>query len=298
MAVRGREVIPVKAHPMLQVLLALTWYLLLPVAAQAAAGNPKMAEMSMREMILERDRALQGFAGQAIPEVSGDLGRTEEIASGTVFFYGEVPVKVGLRDIDWSGGHLKHQEWPAQLNRFGYLRQLASAYRATHDERFATAARAYIEDWIRSNPGYDRFRPSDSSLNMSIRLGTSVASGWAGVLPVFLDSPAFNDEFLKTMMVSISSQARFLSRHLTPRANWRISELDALVFTALRLPFLENAAGAARHRRRGPAQCLRHPVSARRRARRANAELPRLDGERGRQLLRPGEALPGGRCSR
>ncbi len=226
---------------MLQVLLALTWYLLLPVAAQAAAGNPKMAEMSMREMILERDRALQGFAGQAIPEVSGDLGRTEEIASGTVFFYGEVPVKVGLRDIDWSGGHLKHQEWPAQLNRFGYLRQLASAYRATHDERFATAARAYIEDWIRSNPGYDRFRPSDSSLNMSIRLGTSVASGWAGVLPVFLDSPAFDDEFLKTMMVSISSQARFLSRHLTPRANWRISELDALVFTALRLPFLENA---------------------------------------------------------
>jgi len=39
----------------------------------------------------------------------------------------------------------------------------------------------------------------------------------------------------------MSAQAGFLSRHLTTTGNWRISQLDALVFTSLRFPFLEHA---------------------------------------------------------
>ena len=215
-------------------------------AESARPKNPgrEVSFSKMRETIVERDRALRGFSGQFDPDRKAHLERAGQIADGTVFFYGDTPVKVGLRDVDWTGGHIKHQEWPAQLNRFYYLGDLAAAYRQTKDERFARAARAYIEDWIRSDPGYataEDCRPGDNTLNISIRLGTSEHSGWGGILPAFLDSPSFDGAFLKTVMDSLSGQASFLSRHLTTVGNWRISQLDALVFTALRFPFLENA---------------------------------------------------------
>lgn len=197
-----------------------------------------------RAVILERARALAAFAGQQTPDATSEtIALAERIAAGTVFFYGRTPVQVGLRDIDWSGGHVKHQEWPAQLNRFFHLGTLASAYKTTRDERFSRAARAYIEDWMRHDPyaTATAMRPGDNGLNISIRLGTSVRDGWGGTLPVFLASPAFDDAFLGRMLESIARQADFLSRHLTATGNFRISQLDTLVFTALRFPFLPNA---------------------------------------------------------
>jgi len=197
-----------------------------------------------RAVILERARILAVFPGQQIEEATPELlERAAKIARGTVFFYNRTPVEVGLKDIDWTGTHIRHQEWPAQLNRFFHLGPLASAYRATRDEVYARAARAYIEDWIRGDPyaHATAVRAGDNTLNVSIRLGTSVHAGWSGVLPVFLDSPAFDDAFLNQILVSITGQADFLSRHLSPVGNWRISQLDALVFTALRFPFLDNA---------------------------------------------------------
>jgi hypothetical protein len=207
-----------------------------------------MTVADIRQTILERAKALEGFPGQSFPDPSSEtLERAEQIASGTVFFYGRTPVQVGLSGIDWTGGHIKHQEWPAQLLRFFHLAPLASAYLKTRDERFARAARSYIEDWIRSGPAYhaaSELRPSDSTLNMAGRLGSSHFCGWAGALAAFVNSPAFDDEFLKVMADSIAGQLDFLAHHLTAWGNWRIAELDTLVFTALRLPFLRNAAEA------------------------------------------------------
>ena len=201
--------------------------------------------MNLRHAILERAEALRGFPGQTLPEATdATLQRAEKAAGGTVYFYGRTEVQIGLRNIDWTGSHIPHQEWPAQLNRFYYLAPLAAAYVKTGDERFAAAARSYIEDWIDSHPGYERaerFQPGDSGLNMRIRLGTSHATGWGGVVPALLGSAAFDDAFLGKLMESMSVQAGFLSEHLTGWGNWRISELDALVFTALRFPFLDNA---------------------------------------------------------
>lgn len=191
-----------------------------------------------------RARTLAVFPGQEIAEATPQvIERAAKIARGTVFFYDRTPVEVGLKDIDWTGAHIRHQEWPAQLNRFFHLGPLASAYRATRDEIFANAARNYIEDWLRDDPYAHSatLRPGDNTLNMSIRLGTSFHAGWAGVLPAFLSSPAFDDELLDKMLASIARQGDFLSRHLTSTGNWRISQLDALVFTSLRFPFLVNA---------------------------------------------------------
>ncbi len=205
--------------------------------------------MSTREQIRERAAALVGFPGQTLPAVSEHvLARADQIAAGTVFFYNRTPVEVGLKGIDWSGRHIAHQEWPAQLNRFSYFGPLAAVYRQTVDEKYAAAARSYIEDWMATEDyaHADHFRPGDSGLNMSIRLGSSQHSGWGGVLWAFLDSPSFDDAFLHAMTDSMARQAAFLAGHLTRWGNWRISELDALVFTALRFPFIANAEGILR----------------------------------------------------
>ena len=197
-----------------------------------------------RAVILDRAAKLSEFPGQSIPQLTPELKRqAEEIVKGTIFFYDRTPIQVGLKNIDWSGSQLHHQEWPAQLNRFQYLNALASAYKATGQERFAQAARAYIQDWLLGSNSATgvTLHTHDSTLNMSIRLGSSMHSGWGGTLPAFLGSPAFDDKFLDKVFASMSSQANFLAHHLTPEGNWRISELDALVFTALRFPFLENA---------------------------------------------------------
>src|SRR5690349_5243916 len=111
------------------------------------AAAPLLAQADRRAVILDRAQKLSTFQGQRIggatPQI---LEQARKIAGGIVFFYQHTEVKVGLRDIDWTGGHIHHQEWPAQLNRFFHLRPLAAAYRATHDEQFAQAARSYIED--------------------------------------------------------------------------------------------------------------------------------------------------------
>src|SRR5689334_17042487 len=210
------------------------------LGAAALAAAPASGQ-DRRRTILDRAGLLADFAGQKTGEP--DLERAGKIAGGTVYFYSRTPVDVGLANIDWAGGHIHHQEWPAQLNRFFHLSPLAAAYRATSDERYARAARAYIEDWLRGD-AYETAqatRPGDNTLTMSIRLGTSVHSGWGGTLPAFLSSPAFDDAFLDRVLASIARQARFLSKHLTAAGNWRISQLDALVFTALRFPFLAEA---------------------------------------------------------
>ncbi|HUW56923.1 MAG TPA: heparinase II/III family protein, partial [Planctomycetota bacterium] len=198
--------------------------------------------MDRRDVIRERAGKLCDFPGQVIPEATDELlAKADAISKGTVFFYNTQPVEVGLSGIDWDGRHVHHQEWPAQLNRFGYLARLAAAWRATGDNRYPSATRHYIEDWIDRHPESGEQVERDNRLNRSIRLGSSMHGGWGGTLPAFLDSPSFDDAFLEKVLASIDAQAGWLSENLTTRGNWRISQLDALVFTALRFPFLPSA---------------------------------------------------------
>jgi hypothetical protein len=200
--------------------------------------------MDIRKTILKRAGMLKDFPGQKIPTLTPEIREhADKIAAGTVYFYDTAPVEVGLKNVDWSGAHIKHQEWPAQLNRFFHFVEPASAYRETGDEKYAQAARSQMEDWIaqRDYKGSTKMFPGDSTLNMSIRLGTSEHHGWGGTIHAFLKSSAFDDAFLERILESLADQSKYLSEHLTAINNWRISELDALVFTALRFPMLDNA---------------------------------------------------------
>ncbi len=190
----------------------------------------------IRSIIRARAAKIGMVDGEGLPHWSTDTEQADRAAAGEIAFQGDIWVKVGLADIDWSGGQYPHVEWVATLNRFRYLLPLASAYQTTGEERYAKTARAYIGDWMRQDVGFaKRLERGDNTLNTCTRI-----SSWARTLPAFLDSPAFDDAFLRQMLDSLSRQGTELSRYLTA-TNFRVNELNSLIFLALRLPFLENA---------------------------------------------------------
>ncbi|GAG38634.1 unnamed protein product, partial [marine sediment metagenome] len=176
----------------------------------------------------------------------------EAALDGVVMFYGDKPIRTGRRDIDWSGSHRKHQEWRAQLNRFMMLYPLCAGYRNTKDEKYARAARDYIEDWLDAHqpyptqPDMPRPAPGDSTLNMAVRLGSTRHPGWLMALVDLDDSGAFDEAFVERVVSSMVWQLDWLAMNLPAGANWRIAALDCLFSQAFRLPerFGKHLSGA------------------------------------------------------
>ncbi len=197
---------------------------------------------ALPEMIRKNAARLgEALCGYASRFVRPDLAVADQAAGGIINFnhMGAVPIEVGRHDLDWAGGHRRHQEWCAQLNRFFFLSPLAAAYAETKDEKYAEAARDYLADWLRARPTRDGWEPGpgDNTLTLGIRNDM-----WFANLPAFLDSPAFDEAFIQQMIDSTAVQLAYLMGHLAPYMNWRIAHADSLLMTGLRLEFHPHAA--------------------------------------------------------
>jgi len=152
----------------------------------------------------------------------------DKAVEGYVLFHhiGDTWFRVGRTNIDWSGPQIRHQEWPAQLNRFFQLPTLLDAWEKTGDERYAMTSRDLIADWIRVHPtrGGWTLAKYDNTLNLSIR-----NQQWLGTLPYFLNSPAFNDAFVTSVVESSACQIEFLCGRLNRDGNWRIAQADSIL---------------------------------------------------------------------
>jgi len=190
------------------------------------------------ELIAARERTPEVFH-DAEP---ADWKRVADAAvDGVVLFYGDTPVRVGRRGIDWSGGHVAHQEWVAQLNRFGWIDALRWAFVKTGRGEYAEAARDYIEDWLDARQPYapaDGLRPvpGESSLNLAVRLGGTRHVGWLASMADLLASDAFDEAFAERVVDSIVWQLDWVMANLAPKNNWRVASLDAVFSQGLRLP--------------------------------------------------------------
>lgn len=194
-----------------------------------------------RQQFLDSTARWQQAMGNAANKFwSHDMDVARRAVAGEIGFH-HIGVKftpVGRKDIDWSGRHHNHQEWPAQLNRFFQLSALAAAYTQTADEQYPQAAAEYIRDWLRANPTAADWRlaPYDNTLNLSIRVLC-----WLCSLPQMMPSPAFDDALVAAMFESVAAQLAFLGGHLTVFGNWRIAEADALMLAGV---VLDGAPGA------------------------------------------------------
>lgn len=174
----------------------------------------------------------------------------DAVRRGSIFFYATEEVEIGLKDIDWSGSHIKHQEWPAQLNRFFCLTHLSTCYEAEADIELARLSRMLIEDWI-DHHDYSAdgsLAPGDNTLNMSIRLTQTRRGGWWAAVARFNCEEVFDDAFVEKMVESTKGQLSFLRSNLSTHGNWRISQLDTLLTTSIILPdFVDHQQFAVRN---------------------------------------------------
>lgn len=202
----------------------------------------------LRRSITQAAASLAKIWDDPIPELDDKARKTaDQAADGVINFWfnGLTPVRVGRKNIDWTGKHIAHQEWRAQLNRFFCFPALASALRATGDSRYAQAARDYLEEWINFHPaGPTGFAlsPHDNILNLGIRLGDSNFPGWLGTLTSFATADAFDDAFLAKVVKSAADQLDLMARKPAPAINWRIANADCLIASSLRIPHHPYAA--------------------------------------------------------
>lgn len=165
----------------------------------------------------------------------------DAVRRGCIFFYDQQEVFIGHRQIDWTGSHINHQEWPAQLNRFFCLKHLVAVTEAGEGDDLPALARGMIEDWIDQHD-YSADAPpdpGDNLLNLSIRLGQSTGRGWWPAI-VGLNSPdVFDEAFLKKVIESTRGQLDCERQYLTTMGNWRISQLDSLIYCGLVVPGLD-----------------------------------------------------------
>ena len=175
----------------------------------------------------------------------------DAVRRGRIFFYDTREVNIGMRNVDWSGSHIKHQEWPAQLNRFFWLARLVTVYRQTHEPDLPDLARRWIEDWMDGHEPYgaaNRPAKGDNTLNISVRLGQADRGGWWNAAALLAGTPAFDEAFVRRMLESTHGQIECLVAHLAPTINWRISHLNCILFCSLVLPGFESYREFAVHR--------------------------------------------------
>lgn len=179
------------------------------------------------------------------PATDRDMVIANHALNGTWVFMeegtGDQLINIGRSNIDWAAGHIKHQEWSAQLHRFYCLPSLCAAWGKTGDIQYVQATRDYMLDWINSfTPTPDVYNDKHhNSLNLAIRQGSSQWLGWLGTAQKLGSDPqaatVFDDAFVQRIANSCATQLNYLTTHLTIVGNWRIAQADALICGSLRL---------------------------------------------------------------
>ncbi|WP_276742687.1 heparinase II/III family protein [Victivallis vadensis] len=168
------------------------------------------------------------------------IDQADAICRGTVFFFRNIPTEIGLRNIDWFGGQRDHQEWIAQLNRFGMLETLATAWGQTSNDKYPLRARTLMSDWFDFWEKHGRrfLDPQqDNELNCAIRL-----RNWLHALAVFRNTEAFDDAFVVRLLDNAGRQADMLAARTAPGdSNWQVIQAMTLIEAGLVLDFLPNS---------------------------------------------------------
>ena len=140
-------------------------------------------------------------------------------------------------DSKWPRNH----EWTWQLSRHAAWLDLARAYYATGDERYAREFVAELRSWVRDCPV-----PLDAPANVpasrwrTIEAGIRTGSVWPEVFPRFLAAQAFDDEALLLMVKSFVEHAQYLLKFPT-RGNWLTMEANGLYHVGALFPEFTDA---------------------------------------------------------
>ena len=140
-------------------------------------------------------------------------------------------------EVDWCANptYNKYAEWTWQLSRHAEITNLANAYRATGEEKYAEGAVELLMSWIRqaippalTESGYHTL------LWRTIECGIRMF-GWPNIILSILHSPAFTPEVAVAVFKSLYEHAvQIIHRHTAN--NWLLMEINGLTHIALVYP--------------------------------------------------------------
>lgn len=201
--------------------------------------------MNTRELVDSLDvvnRRLASVLGDGTSEWNANLqDQAEHAIAGDVYRSPNgVWTRINFDDVDWNANDTVN---PAHiimvLRRFHMLGPLVAGYRATGHERYAQAARRYIDAFLRDHPPVDDWSPvpGDGETQYDIRVGA-----WLEALGQLRLSATFDEDFMALMIRAVLANMRYLSNHVFPDRNIRFLHGEVLLLTGLRLAGLPEAA--------------------------------------------------------
>jgi len=153
-------------------------------------------------------------------------------------------------EIDWAANPTRDdpeafsRDWNTLLNRHVHFRSLSSAYWETGDEKYAEALAEQWMDWIKNNPrpiNHNGNNTYDGSFAwQTLTTGIRLEHIWLSGLYRCVESPAFTDEVIITIVKSFVDQARHLMKWQA-RANWLTVESIGLYSTGMMFPEFKEA---------------------------------------------------------
>lgn len=197
-------------------------------------------------------RVVSSAAALVLPLAGIAAGEVSETAAqavtGTVTVV-SVPWSFPSNRIDWLFNPTEktppfNPEWTWQLNRMSFWEDMAKAYRATRDEKYAQAFAVQLRDWLDQTGGV----PPESGYNgrgspwRTIEEGLRLMYAWPTAEDGFKDSPAFTPELKKRFVATMRAQAKHLMAHRTSR-NWLLMEMTGVYTFAARHPEFPESEG-------------------------------------------------------
>ncbi|MFW6133579.1 MAG: heparinase II/III family protein [Planctomycetota bacterium] len=121
--------------------------------------------------------------------------------------------------------------WDRKVNaiKFGFVVDLAAAWRATGNADYVEAARDWFEDFL------DYF--GDEPYSAQVRMAGRVRH-WLGALPYFLDSDVLDDDLIDRILASMRLQLNHLAAAEKGPGNVRLMTANTFVKARLLLPFV------------------------------------------------------------
>lgn len=173
-------------------------------------------------------------AGLAKP-VEGAVPAAEKVLRHEYLFQ-NVPGTLPDGDFDWTYKPGTDWEWTWFLNRHHGWTPLASAYLATHDERYARELAMQIRTWVGNHPASTDDRASWRTIEAGIRTSGS----WPAILSAMKQSEACTREVWLHYLRAIAEHAEFLIAH-PKQNNWLLIETSGLLTCSLVFPEFKRA---------------------------------------------------------
>jgi hypothetical protein len=176
------------------------------------------------------------------PEFTEKLKGEVDLVMKHYFTVLGTPMQFG-EEIDWLANPTpnNYAEWRIHLQYHSELVTLATAYRATGDEKYAKELTKLLTHWIINVPrcAYDSGSYGPTHTWRTLECGVR-ANNWMEMLHSIIDSPSFTDEFCVTVYKSLFEHQMRMTLGYT-HGNWLFVELGGVATLTAISPVFEKS---------------------------------------------------------